>query len=46
MKNLFSKKIWLLVLVLCFAPLSFAQNYEEGSNRLSLMLGADLRGRF
>ena len=39
MKNLFSKKIWLLMLVLCFAPLSFAQNYEEGSNRLSLMLG-------
>lgn len=42
MKNLFSKKIWLLVLVLCFAPLSFAQNYEGGSNRLSLMLGAGI----
>ena len=42
MKNLFSKKIWLLVLVLCFAPLSFAQNYKEGSNRLSLMLGAGI----
>ena len=30
------------MLVLCFAPLSFAQNYEEGSNRLSLMLGAGI----
>lgn len=42
MRNLFGKKIWLLMLVLCFAPLSFAQNYEEGSNRLSLMLGAGI----
>ena len=51
MKNLFSKKIWLLVLVLCFAPLSlFARNLSfetnEGLSAGNSLFSVNLGGNF